>query len=153
MSVRNCFIRGSVIRYVQVSRPDSLWHKGEGGGGVLPVFGTGRAPRFGTDGCLRRRPLHDISRHADAAGCRLAQRAAWTRAHRRARRDTCVPPDAPAFLTRLFLSAHIRSLSYFPAPAPAAAAALRASSSYQLPPGSVDVEILHDATRREAKGG
>jgi hypothetical protein len=23
----------------------------------------------------------------------------------------------------------------------------------QLPPGSVDVEILHDATRREAKGG
>ena len=23
----------------------------------------------------------------------------------------------------------------------------------QLPPGSVDVEILHDATRREARGG
>ena len=23
----------------------------------------------------------------------------------------------------------------------------------QLPPGSVDVELLHDATRREARGG
>lgn len=52
------------------------------------------------------------------------------------RRQPRVPPSAPYPLT---------PPTYLPGPLPPV--------HPQLPPGSVDVEILHDATRREAKGG
>ena len=88
MSVRNCFVRGSVVRYVHVRA---------------------RA--------ARRPP----------APRRLAPAAR----RRRAAAPHPTPTRAPLHPT--------------PPPPPTPRA--------QLPPGSVDVEILHDATRREAKGG
>jgi hypothetical protein len=97
MSVRNCFIRGSVVRYVHVS--------GAGHG---------------------------------ASTARRRSRSWWSRGRRRAvlsemprPRLWAVPIGPPTHAPPL--ASH-----YLPP---------------QLPPGSVDVEILHDATRREAKGG
>lgn len=88
MSVRNCFVRGSVVRYVHVSaRPARAVAPRPPPCALPPALASALCTQDGAGPCLNTHPL-----------------------------------------------------SFRPLPA-------------QLPPGSVDVEILHDATRREAKGG
>ena len=132
LSVRNCFVRGSVVRYVHVS-VGSAFRGAEGGAGGEEMAAPCRASSL---------------RPAAACGCN------GSRSCRNARPDSqplllraCRPSAPPA--ARLTQRSHLRP-SFSP---PRTSHSQHTSTTTQLPPGSVDVEILHDATRREAKGG
>ena len=110
LSVRNCFIRGSVVRYVQVGAAQSS--AAQRGG--QPRKGAGR----------------------DAWAVRVSPGPAPR---------TLLEPEPPRRLQLRDVETPCGPHTHVAPPmAPAPA---------QLPPGSVDVELLHDATRREARGG
>ena len=99
LSVKDCFVRGSVVRYIMVSRGPGPHRRRPAG--PLPQGPAGSAP-----GALA-----------------LSHRRHWR-------------PPRPA----LCCATHVHRRRSRPA------------AAVQLPPGSVDVELLHDATRREARG-